>query len=215
MTRQLATDISPSLTDAAPRKGAAIAQATSALLDELERSLAASQRALLSRDLEGLEQATCKQIALRRSLQILSPKTLVSRTPRSQILVSQTAGPELRAQDRPALELGSAFAEGLRAAEWRVLYLGRVQAALLTRAQRSLRIVSHRLAGSAASYAAPDYARPAFEPCDALPPRDADGDHPAREENTKIKMETEIEIEIENEIEIEKVKMKEARPCRV
>jgi hypothetical protein len=205
MTRQLPTDVSLRSQEATPRNGAAIAAAASALLAEMERSLEGSQRALLSRDLEGLERATREQIALRRSLQVLWPETLVSRSLMSHTQVSQTAGPDVRAQDRPALQLDPSLAAGLRAAEWRVLYLGRVQAALLTRTQRSLRIVSHRLAGSTASYAAPSYARPAFEPCGALPRKDAgaDGDRSGKEENGKIKIKNEKEEE------------KEAGPCRV
>lgn len=208
MTRQLDTDVSLRSREAAPRNGATIAPAASLLLAELERSLEASLRALFSRDLEGLERATCEQIGLRRSLQILWPETLVpqnlvsqnlasqslgSQSPVSQPSVSHSAGQDVRAQNRPAPELDPACAAGLRAAEWRVLYLGRVQAALLTRAQRSLRIVSHRLAGPAASYAAPAYARPAFEPAD----------RPGKEENNKIKIEKDIEEE------------EKARPCRV
>ncbi len=203
MTWQLDTDVSLRSRESAPRSGATIAPAASLLLAELERSLEASLRATLSRDLEGLERATCEQIGLRWSLQSLWPETLVpqdlvsqslgSQSPVSQPSVSHSAGQDVRAQNRPAPELDPACAAGLRAAEWRVLYLGRAQAALLTRAQRSLRIVSHRLAGPAASYAAPAYARPAFEPAD----------RPGKEENNKIKIEKDIEEE------------EKARPCRV
>jgi len=134
MTPQPATDVELRSPEALPRNASAIAQAAGALLAEMERSLEASRQALLSRDVAGMELATTEQIRLRRSLEILwSPVG-------THGCHAQPADPDLA---------------GLRAAEWRVLYLGRVQAALLTRAQRSLRIVSNRLAGPEASYSPP------------------------------------------------------------
>jgi hypothetical protein len=147
MTPQLATGASCRSPEATSPDRAAIAQAASSLLAELERSLEAGQRALLSRDLEGLERATCEQIGLNRSLQILRPR--------------QPGESRTGVQANATSEIDCDLAASLRAAQWRVLYLGRVQAALLTRAQRSLRIVSHRLAGPGASYVVPGYARPA------------------------------------------------------
>lgn len=143
MTRQLATDDSLRSREGTPPNGASIAHAASSLLAELEHSLAAGQRALLSRDLEGLERATCEQTGLSRSLQILW----------SQPAAESATGAQLNG----ATEIDPALAASLRAVQWRVLYLGRVQAALLTRAQRSLRILSHRLAGPGASYVAPGF----------------------------------------------------------
>lgn len=150
MTRQLFTDaglpselrseLRPS--DATPGNLAAMAWSAGALLAELECSLEAGQRALLSRDLAGLERATSEQIGLHRSLQALG---------------SQNGAPK-----NDATPLDPALAAGLRAAQWRVLYLGRVQAALLTRAQRSLRMLSNLLAGPGASYAAPNYSAPGY-----------------------------------------------------
>lgn len=176
MPRQPALDASLLSTDAAQRPGAAIAQAALALLAELGRSLETSQRALVSRDLEGLERATCEQIGLRRSLEILG---------------TENCAPEGAAPQIVAGQIDPALAAGLRAARWRVLYLGRVQAALLRRTQRSLRIVSNRLAGPEASYTAPAYTPPG----DALPGGSARA-HPGKEKNR-----TEPE--------------KEAAPCRV
>lgn len=144
MTRQLITDAGPRSELRSPeaplRDGAAIAQAAAALLAEMERSLEASQRALLSRDVAGMELATAEQIGLRQSL---------------EILWSRVPGLPDGARGNDATQLDPALVAGLRAAEWRVLYLVRVQAALLTRAQRSLRMVSNLLAGPEASYAAP------------------------------------------------------------
>jgi hypothetical protein len=53
------------------RLDAGIAQASLALLGQLEDSLTASQEALLARDLGGLERWTREQIRLRRALEIL------------------------------------------------------------------------------------------------------------------------------------------------
>ena len=100
-----------------------------ALLTELEASLQASQRALLAHDLASLEHRTGEQIRLRRALEIFG-------TP---------DGAPLAESDLP---------HELRAAQKRVLHLGRVQLALLGRAQRWLRTLSHLMAGPGASYSA-------------------------------------------------------------
>ncbi|MGP0020483.1 MAG: hypothetical protein ACLPHP_18085 [Candidatus Sulfotelmatobacter sp.] len=146
MTQQLFTDAGHRSgfrsSEATPRHLAAMARSAGALLAELQGSLEASQRALLSHDLVGLERATSEQIGLQRSLQALR---------------SQNGAP-----GTDATPLDPALAAGLRAAQWRVLYLGRVQAALLTRAQRSLRMLSNLLAGPGANYAAPSYAEPNY-----------------------------------------------------
>jgi hypothetical protein len=135
----------------APRHLAAMARSASALLAELQASLEGSQRALLSHDLGGLERATSEQIGLQRSLQALP------------VLWPQNGAPRPDgAPGNDGMPLDPALAAGLRAAQWRVLYLGRVQAALLTRAQRSLRMLSNLLAGPEASYAAPDYAATSY-----------------------------------------------------
>jgi hypothetical protein len=157
MTRQLFTDagfrpeLRPELrSPEAPRHLAAMARSASALLAELQASLEGSQRALLSHDLGGLERGTSEQIGLQRSLQALPA------------LWSQNGAPRPDGAPGDATPLDPALAAGLRAAQWRVLYLGRVQAALLTRAQRSLRMLSNLLAGPEASYAAPSYAAPGY-----------------------------------------------------
>jgi hypothetical protein len=92
------------------------------ILRELDASLRASQKALLSGDLAGIEQGTREQEHLRRALEAL-----------------WTARPHGFTEDRALLE--------------QVLHLGRVQVALLSRAQRSLRITSRVLAGPGADYA--------------------------------------------------------------
>jgi hypothetical protein len=114
---------------------APIASAGLALLAELEATLQASQRALLAHDVASLEQSTGEQIRLRRVLEIKPPNG----APR--------AGSEL-SHSSPQ------FAAELRAARRRVLHLGQVQVALLGRAQRWLRTLSHLTAGPGASYSA-------------------------------------------------------------
>jgi hypothetical protein len=149
--------------EAAPCNLAAMARAAVALLAELEASLVASQRSLLSRDLEGLERATSEQIGLHRSLQTLrSHDSAQSNGAQNDGAQSNDAQKNDAAPGNDAPPLDPALAAGLRAAQWRVLYLGRVQAALLTRAQRSLRMLSNLLAGPAASYAAPSYPAPSY-----------------------------------------------------
>jgi hypothetical protein len=144
---------SPSAKPSPRRSSAEIAQASRALLGELEASLQASQDALLAHDVARLEECTCEQIGLRRSLEILWD---AAHPPGSDPAQYDLAQYDLR------------LSAELRAAQMRVLRLGRVQAALLGRAQRWLRMVSNLLAGPEASYAPPPSARMAQYP--AWPP---------------------------------------------
>jgi len=166
-----------------------MARSAGALLAELECSLEAGQRALLSRDLGGLERATSEQIGLHRSLQALG---------------SQNGAPQ-----NDAAPLDPALAAGLRAAQWRVLYLGRVQAALLTRAQRSLRMLSNLLAGPGASYAAPSYAGPVSTRPEAWPEWMPARAASARLDNAAGNQVEPLEARNQNRDE------EEADPCRV
>jgi len=95
------------------------------ILEHLETSLRASQRALLVRDLAELERLTVEQVALRQAL----AKTVARRSPGSDSLATH-----LSDQAR------------------RVLQLGRVQVVLLGRAQQSLRAIANLLAGTHAGY---------------------------------------------------------------
>lgn len=115
-------------------------QAGLALLAKLEASLQASQEALLSHNLSLFEQHTGEQIRLRSSLEILWSR--------------DTARP---LGIDPGHDL--VFSPEMRAALARVLHLGRVQAALLVRAQRWQSVVSNLLAGAEANYAAPNCSR--------------------------------------------------------
>jgi hypothetical protein len=135
MTQHLPTDAcsrSPEPLLPIERAETRTALASSLLLGELEASLQASQRALLSRDVARLEERTGEQIRLRRSL---------------EIVWSRAAAPGSDAAPAVAGELGTA--------QRRVLHLGRVQVALLARAERWLSMVSHLLAGPTANYAPP------------------------------------------------------------
>lgn len=104
-----------------------VARASLVLLHELETSLAASQRALLRSDVTGMETGTREQRRLQRALEILWAAN--------------------RFDSRPSESAGQ-----LRAAQMRVLYLGRVQVVLLRRAQQSLVVLGNLLAGTEASY---------------------------------------------------------------
>jgi hypothetical protein len=113
------------------------------LVAELEASLADSQKALLALDLAGIERGTREQALLGRNLE-----ALVLRTRR--IVTVELA----RGKERPLAPPSPTPEElsGLRAAANGVLQSIRVQAALLTRAQRALRIRAHRVAGIGATY---------------------------------------------------------------
>jgi hypothetical protein len=129
MRQPFPTDIAFRSADLLLLNGAAeITPASQVLLVELETSLQASQQALLSHDVALLEQHTCEQIRLQHSLEILRSR-------------DATHDP--------------AFVVEIRAAQMRVLHLGRVQAALLVRAQRWQSMLSNLLAGSETSYVPP------------------------------------------------------------
>jgi hypothetical protein len=134
---------------AGPEKSPAeIAEGRLSLLKELETSLQASQRALLSGDLEALQRETCEQLRLQRALDAGWPPNRAN---------SESNPP------------GNEFASSvdLRAAQMRVLHLGRVQAAILARANRWLTTVSNLLAGPEAGYTPP---AKWTTPCSPSPP---------------------------------------------
>jgi flagellar biosynthesis/type III secretory pathway chaperone len=121
-----------------PETASDVAHARQTLLSQLETSLEASQQALLARDLPRLEQLTGEQNVLLRSLATLST---APETSRAKTSVSEDP-----------LLLKDPFVLKVRAAAARTLHLGRVQQALLDRAQRSLRALSRLIAGPQASY---------------------------------------------------------------
>jgi hypothetical protein len=126
MTQPTANDALPPPSEPQRTARTEIAQARRSLLAELEASLETSQRALLARDVAGLEQSSGEQMRLLRALQIFW---------------------------QPGLALDDPVHDAeLRAMQMRVLHLGRVQAALLARGQRWLRTIAHLVAGPATNY---------------------------------------------------------------
>lgn len=111
-----------------------IAQASRTLLADLAASLEAGQQDLMARDVARVEQHTLEQIGLHRALAILwSP-----------------APPA-----RGCMKFDFGLDSELCAGAIRVLQLGRVQAAMLKRQQRRLRMISSLAAGSGATYSPP------------------------------------------------------------
>jgi hypothetical protein len=126
---------------------ATLAEAGIAALQELEASLLASVRAVLGRDLCALDLATRDQLRLRRALEILwAWNGTVSRTNDRASEFTLPTNIECNA--------------GLRAAQLRVLHLGRVQAALLRREQRWINVLANLVAGPEANYVRPPIAAP-------------------------------------------------------
>ena len=120
------------------------------LLGDLEASLKAAQQELLARNLPGIEQRTRELLRLQRGL--LSRWTQVP----------QHCQHESASETAPIGEL--------REAAGRVLEQGRIQAALLARAQRSLKMIVNLLAGIAPTYSSVALRRtsyPASSICDA------------------------------------------------
>ena len=137
------------VTDRNVRNGASeLAAASLALLRELETNLEAGQKALLARDLDGMAQSTREQMRLAGALDILW---------RTGATVKESAG----ACDAAVTAARESEQEQLLLAVERVLHLGRVQAALLVRAQQQLKMIGHLVAGPSASYGPSPAARAA------------------------------------------------------
>ena len=110
-----------------------VPQSVATLLGELESSLLASQKALLCGDVTELERGAVEQKRLREALTLLWTS-------------GSTATFETFSEPNSTL---------LRPAQLRILHLGRVQLALLARAQQSVRILANLLAGTAGDYGPP------------------------------------------------------------
>jgi hypothetical protein len=121
-----------------------------AIVTELETSLRASQQALLTRDLDGIEQGMREQKRLERAFAILQPEPISNSHDRTLLPAAASCDPKLAGE--------------LRAAATRVLHLGRVQAALLRRARQSLTVLSNLLAGPEAGYGPPQPRQTLEEP---------------------------------------------------
>jgi hypothetical protein len=97
-----------------------------ALFVQLEASLHGSRKALLARDLAGIEQGSREQRVLAGKIEAVLRKSIV-----------------------PS---GSGLEEELKQSGKRVLAAGRLQTALLARARRQLRILVNVLAGPSVNY---------------------------------------------------------------
>jgi hypothetical protein len=104
-----------------------------ALLTSLELALKTSQQALLDREVERLEELTHEQLRLRMLLAVAWAEN----------------GNQTAESNDPAV------VASMQAAVKRVLHLGRIQRALLDRAQRYLRTLSNRMAGVGTPYDPP------------------------------------------------------------
>jgi hypothetical protein len=128
-------------TDLQTAAGNEIASASLAFLCELESSLQASQKALLTLDVAGIEQGTQEQIRLAGKLSSLLP----------EIRPDPAASAE-------RLEMGTLpwalqWEAEMRATANRVLALTRLLALVLCQSQQLLTVLSNLIAGTAASYA--------------------------------------------------------------
>jgi hypothetical protein len=126
-----------------------VVRASLVLLHEMETSLEASQRALLRGDAAGMETGTREQRRLQRALELLWAMDRSRSCPDDPKNIGRAAEISF---PRPAPESMSELSGELRAAQLRVLHLGRVQAVLLRRAQQSLVVLGNMLAGTGASY---------------------------------------------------------------
>jgi hypothetical protein len=106
------------------------------LLQKLEASLAASHRALVALDLAAIERGTADQRMLCHTIGLEMRRAIAS------------------AEDADAME-NSKLSQEWKSRAWKVLRAGRLQAALLERARRKLRVMANMLAGSQRNYAAP------------------------------------------------------------
>jgi hypothetical protein len=118
-----------------------IARANLAILENLEVSLQASQKALLARDLESIEFGIREQMRLLRAFEL-------AQAAQAKLADSLAAG-----SSRPSGPVS--LAEELTSERKNVLHLARVQAALLARAERSIKMIANLLAGPAAIYGPP------------------------------------------------------------
>jgi hypothetical protein len=124
------------------------------LLRELEASLGGSRQALLALDLAGIEQGTREQVGLVRELQkfpeIRMPKRGLKRSSEGFDGRRNGGTRETGAGERSARS--QEIAEEVKLCEQSVLQAARVQAALLARARRKLRILANMLAGTSLNY---------------------------------------------------------------
>jgi hypothetical protein len=129
-----------------PKLGEAEIPVYATLLERLENSLTVSQKALLSLDIAAVERGTKEQSNLCRRIEALFAHPAAS--PQND----DDAG---KMQTSPTISAN--WPVELSAAQARILHRGRVQAALLSRAQRALNVVAHFKSLPEATYAAPKW----------------------------------------------------------
>jgi hypothetical protein len=124
-----------------------LAQACLTWLREIEASLGASQKALLTRDLAGLEQATEEQ----RRLHQMFCATWTEATRLRQTKIARPGNAGLLETE-------------VRTAGMRVLELARLQLSLLARNQQSLRLIANLIARAQGRYGPSPIAMPQASP---------------------------------------------------
>jgi hypothetical protein len=124
------------------------------LLRELEASLGGSRQALLALDLAGIEQGTREQVGLVRELQRYSEREMQMPRPTLEKTGERLGGRKGKTQETGAEvpTWSQEMAEDVRHCEEAVLQAARVQAALLARTRRKLRILANMLAGPSLNY---------------------------------------------------------------
>jgi hypothetical protein len=134
------------------------------LLGELASNLEASHTAVLSHNLASIEQLTREQARLAQALEILWTRNVPPNGGENSAQNSQKSSDsnsEKSTDENSSARLQNlrdrGLAAALRAAQLRVLHLGRVQTALLIGAQRSLTMIANLLAGPQATYGPPGY----------------------------------------------------------
>jgi hypothetical protein len=152
------TALPPGRTPGARSNGAMeLAAASLAILQELEASLAASQQALLARNLEAMESGIERQQRLQRALAILwGMNQRGGNAAMNQLKTANSLELNENTLRQPILLPKELQGDArLQAAAANILHLARVQKALLVRAQQSLRMIGHLAAGAQANYQAP------------------------------------------------------------
>jgi hypothetical protein len=122
-----------------------------ALMRELEASLQGSRKALLALDLVGIERGTREQVGLTREIEAVLQRGIAQPAKHRAPPAKHRTAPEQESSPSaytPELE------DELRRCQNRVREAARLQAALLARAQRKLRILANMLAGPSLNYGA-------------------------------------------------------------
>jgi len=129
-----------------------------AALLALEKSLAASRKALVALDLAAIQRETQEQFALLEELRAIQRR--LERQPRSEIRNQPESGKERETRGHDGSE--AAMVREVRRTASRILNATRLQAALLVRLQAKLRVLANALAGPASTYDPASVRQPAW-----------------------------------------------------